>query len=150
MLAFPSQENEMTRLEGKDESNLLQRVEAPEGINYCRDHLRRKCKAGGFPQPLAISTARIAWIEAEIDEWLADKARARDQDAASRGGALRASEMAAPDFVGEVVIEPAAQGVVLQANATDTEPIGGSPRGRRLALELQARDTKPIVRRRAV
>jgi prophage regulatory protein len=121
-----------------------------KGINYCRDHLRRKCKAGEFPQPVAISTARIAWIEAEIDEWLADKAQARDQNAASRSEAVPVSEMAAPDFVGKVVIEPAAQGVVLRANATDTEPISPSPRGRRLALKLQARDTKPIVRRRAV
>jgi prophage regulatory protein len=97
-----------------------------KGIKYTRDHLRRKCRAGEFPQPVAISTARIAWIEAEIDAWLADKARARDQDEASRGEASTVSEMSAPDFVGEVVVEPAAEGVTVRADATDTEPISPS------------------------
>jgi prophage regulatory protein len=49
-----------------------------KGINYSRDHLRRKVKAGEFPKPLPISRHRIAWIEAEIDEWLAARAAERD------------------------------------------------------------------------
>ena len=83
-----------------------------KGINYSRDHLRRKSKAGEFPQPVAISAARIAWIEAEIDEWLADKARGRDQDETSRGGALPVLEMVAPSFAGKVAVEPTAQGLI--------------------------------------
>jgi prophage regulatory protein len=49
-----------------------------KGINYSRDHLRRKCKAGEFPKPIPVSDRRIAWIEAEVDEWLAARAAARD------------------------------------------------------------------------
>jgi prophage regulatory protein len=49
-----------------------------KGINYSRDHLRRKCKAGEFPKPIAVSDHRIGWIEAEVDDWLAGKKRARD------------------------------------------------------------------------
>ena len=51
-----------------------------KGINYSRDHLRRKCKAGEFPQPIALSEGRrrIAFIESEIDEWLAARAAERD------------------------------------------------------------------------
>jgi predicted DNA-binding transcriptional regulator AlpA len=49
-----------------------------KGINYSRDHLRRKCKAGEFPKPIAVSDHRIGWIEAEVDDWLASKKRARD------------------------------------------------------------------------
>jgi prophage regulatory protein len=52
-----------------------------KGINYSRDHLRRKVKAGEFPKPVPLSDCRIAWIEAEVDEWLV--ARAAERDAAT-------------------------------------------------------------------
>jgi prophage regulatory protein len=44
---------------------------------YSRDHLRRKCKAGEFPKPIHISAYRIAWVEAEIDAWLQERAGLR-------------------------------------------------------------------------
>ena len=50
-----------------------------KGINYSRDHLRRKCKAGEFPKPIAVSKHRIAWLEAEIDEWIATRAAERER-----------------------------------------------------------------------
>jgi prophage regulatory protein len=46
-----------------------------KGINYSRDHLRRKASAGEFPKPISLSAHRIAWSEASIDSWLADKER---------------------------------------------------------------------------
>jgi predicted DNA-binding transcriptional regulator AlpA len=46
-----------------------------KGINYSRDHLRRKCKNGEFPQPISLSSHRIAWFEEDLDRWLADKAQ---------------------------------------------------------------------------
>jgi predicted DNA-binding transcriptional regulator AlpA len=46
-----------------------------KGINYSRDHLRRKAKAGEFPKPVALSDRRIAWREEEVDEWLASRPR---------------------------------------------------------------------------
>ena len=49
-----------------------------KGIRYCRDHLRRKIRAGEFPEPVALSDRRIAWIEAEVDAWLAARAAERD------------------------------------------------------------------------
>jgi prophage regulatory protein len=45
-----------------------------KGIPWGRDHLRRKWKAGEFPAPLKLSNHRIAWIESDVDRWLADKA----------------------------------------------------------------------------
>jgi prophage regulatory protein len=56
----------------------FKRLGSEKGIGYSRDHLRRKCKAGDFPRPVAISDRRIAWIEAEVDAWLAAKKRKRD------------------------------------------------------------------------
>jgi prophage regulatory protein len=49
-----------------------------KGINYSRDHLRRKCNAGEFPRPIPVSDRRIAWIEKEVDQWLDARTRARD------------------------------------------------------------------------
>jgi len=55
------------------------RLKPEKGIDYCRDHLRRKVKAREFPEPIALSNRRIAWRENEIDAWLASRPRsARD------------------------------------------------------------------------
>jgi predicted DNA-binding transcriptional regulator AlpA len=51
------------------------RLKPEKGIDYCRDHLRRKVKAGEFPKPVALSDRRIAWREEEVDEWLASRPR---------------------------------------------------------------------------
>jgi prophage regulatory protein len=58
------------------------RLAPDKGIRYSRDHLRRKCKAGEFPNPVSLSGKRIAWDEAEIDAWIAAKVRIRDEMAA--------------------------------------------------------------------
>ena len=52
-----------------------------KGIVYSRDHLRRKCAAGEFPKPIALSDRRIAWVESEIEEHLKQLASQRDQAA---------------------------------------------------------------------
>lgn len=57
-------------------------LRSQKGIVYQRDHLRRKCKAGEFPQPVALSPRRIGWVESEVDGWLAALAAKRDQVAA--------------------------------------------------------------------
>jgi prophage regulatory protein len=48
-----------------------------KGVPYCRVQLRRKAKAGEFPAPISLSDRRIAWIEAEIDAWLEQRAAMR-------------------------------------------------------------------------
>ena len=49
-----------------------------KGIRYTRRHLRDLILGGRFPKPVHLSTARIAWIESEIDAWLAEKIAKRD------------------------------------------------------------------------
>jgi prophage regulatory protein len=53
------------------------------GVPWCRDHLRRKCAAGEFPKPIPISDSRIAWIEVEVDDWIALLVAERDGKAAT-------------------------------------------------------------------
>jgi Prophage CP4-57 regulatory protein (AlpA) len=53
----------------------FERLKPEKGIDYCRDHLRRKVKAREFPEPVALSNCRIPWREDEIDAWLASRPR---------------------------------------------------------------------------
>jgi prophage regulatory protein len=53
-------------------------LEPKKGIRYCRDHTRRLSKSGRFPKPVQLSNRRIAYIEEEIDAWIAAKLAARD------------------------------------------------------------------------
>jgi prophage regulatory protein len=53
-----------------------------KGIPYCREQVRRKAKAGSFPAPIPLSDRRIAWIESEVDAWLAERASRREPKAA--------------------------------------------------------------------
>jgi prophage regulatory protein len=48
-----------------------------KGICYSRVHLHRLIKKGEFVQPVALGKGRIAFIEAEVDEWLKQKAANR-------------------------------------------------------------------------
>jgi hypothetical protein len=54
----------------------------PLGVFYTRDHLRYKEARGEFPRHVTLSTRRIAWVAAEVDEWLARKVAERDQNTA--------------------------------------------------------------------
>jgi prophage regulatory protein len=57
---------------------VFERLRPEKGITYSRDHLRRKCGKGQFPKPIPLSEHRIAWVEAEVDAWLAERAAERD------------------------------------------------------------------------
>lgn len=55
----------------------FKQLKPQKGIGYSRDHLRRMVKAGKFPMPIPLSESRIAWVEAEIDDWLTSRAAQR-------------------------------------------------------------------------
>ena len=49
-----------------------------KGVPYTRRHLRDLIAAGKFPKEIKLAPGgRIAWDEAEVDQWLADKAAQR-------------------------------------------------------------------------
>ncbi|MFW6028188.1 MAG: helix-turn-helix transcriptional regulator [bacterium] len=52
-----------------------------KGICYSKPQLWRKVKAKSFPAPIKIGAARIAWVEQEIDRWIAEKIAERDREA---------------------------------------------------------------------
>jgi prophage regulatory protein len=49
------------------------------GIKFCRMHRHRLVKAGKFPPPVKIGENTNAWVESEIDNWLAARVQERDR-----------------------------------------------------------------------
>jgi len=49
-----------------------------KGIRYSRQHLHRLILAGKFPKPVKIGDNRNAWIEAEVDAYIAARIAQRD------------------------------------------------------------------------
>jgi prophage regulatory protein len=47
------------------------------GIKYSKTHLWRLSKAGKFPQPVKLGPGRNAWLESEIDDFVASRIAAR-------------------------------------------------------------------------
>lgn len=55
----------------------------PKGIAYSKVQLWRLERAGKFPQRVRLSSQRVAWVESEIDEWIAARITARRQPIAA-------------------------------------------------------------------
>jgi prophage regulatory protein len=49
----------------------------PKGIPYSREHIRRRERDGTFPMHIDLGEGRIAWLEEEIDLWIAELAAKR-------------------------------------------------------------------------
>jgi prophage regulatory protein len=48
-----------------------------KGYPYSRRHTERLVKAGLFPAPVHLGGRRVAWIEDEVDDWIAERAAER-------------------------------------------------------------------------
>jgi prophage regulatory protein len=53
-----------------------------KGARFSKVHLWRMEKDGRFPKRVALGPAKHGWIDTEIDQWIADRAAARDVEAA--------------------------------------------------------------------
>ena len=53
-----------------------------KGIVWSQPHIYRMIRAGKFPRPIKLGESTTAWIEAEIDSWLAGLAAERETTAA--------------------------------------------------------------------
>jgi predicted DNA-binding transcriptional regulator AlpA len=56
----------------------FKQLKPEKGIKYTKDYLRIKWKRGEFPVPVHLSTMHVAWVEDEIDAWLANLRATRD------------------------------------------------------------------------
>jgi prophage regulatory protein len=63
---------------------LLKRRQVLERLGVSHVTIWRLQRLGQFPPPIRISPGRVAWREADIEQWIADRARAAN-DRASQG-----------------------------------------------------------------
>lgn len=49
-------------------------------VPFTRKHILELEKAGRFPKRLQLGNRRVAWVESEIDQWLAERIAERDSD----------------------------------------------------------------------
>jgi prophage regulatory protein len=54
-----------------------------KGISYSAVHLWRLWRVGKFPKPVKLGENRNAWVESEIDKWIADRVKERDSNVAA-------------------------------------------------------------------
>src|SRR4051812_36369839 len=54
-----------------------------KGIRFSRQWIAKLVAAGKFPRPIQMGAATVGFIEAEVDEWIADRIRERDQAGAA-------------------------------------------------------------------
>jgi len=52
-----------------------------KGVTFERSWLYRLIRAGKFPKPIKLGERRIAFLEDEVDAWLAARVAERDQAA---------------------------------------------------------------------
>jgi len=48
-----------------------------KGIVWSAPHVYRMIRAGKFPRPVKLGESTSAWLEDEIDRWIADRAAER-------------------------------------------------------------------------
>ena len=61
-------------------TRLILRPEVKSRVPYSDVHIWRLEQAGVFPRRVKVGANRVAWVEAEIDQWIAERLAARDQD----------------------------------------------------------------------
>ena len=54
--------------------------EVLDRICLSKTHLYRKINAGQFPRPVPLGPQKVAFLESEVEAWMADRLRAREQD----------------------------------------------------------------------
>ena len=65
--------------------------EVAQRVGLSKTEIYRRISAGTFPQQVPLGTQRVAFVESEIEAWIAARLQARD----CREGAVQRSERAA-------------------------------------------------------
>ncbi len=61
---------------------LLTKKVVSDRVNYSGNHIDRMEADGRFPKRIKLGPNRVGWLETEVDDWIAEKARAREHQAA--------------------------------------------------------------------
>lgn len=58
---------------------LLSKKQVRERVVYSIQHITRLEQAGKFPKRIRLGENRVAWLESEIDNWIVEKTKQRDE-----------------------------------------------------------------------
>lgn len=58
---------------------LIRIHEVRNRIGYSKATIYRKVSIGEFPRPYNLGARAVAWLESEIDSWIAERVEARTQ-----------------------------------------------------------------------
>jgi prophage regulatory protein len=62
----------------RHQARLLRITDVVERTGLARASVWKQVKLGSFPAPIHITDRAVAWVDTEIDAWIADRVRARD------------------------------------------------------------------------
>jgi len=60
---------------------ILRRKQVEARTGLARSTIYDQIRAGTFPAPISLGTRAVGWIESEIDTWLAERVKQRQQAA---------------------------------------------------------------------
>ncbi len=63
----------MTNTKTTNQTRLLRWTEVQPRVGICRSQAHLLVQKGEFPAPVKLGERASAWIEAEIDEWIASR-----------------------------------------------------------------------------
>jgi prophage regulatory protein len=61
---------------------ILRRPKVEEKTGYSRSAIYQRMACGTFPKPVKLGPKAVGWIESEIDSFIAEQIRRRDEQAA--------------------------------------------------------------------
>ena len=65
--------------------------EVIDRVCLSKTHIYRKINAGQFPRPVPLGPQKIAFVESEIEDWMAARLRARETDEGAEARRERAT-----------------------------------------------------------
>lgn len=68
----------LRHMQSNENIRLISRREVQAKTSYSASHIYAKMAKGEFPVPVRISERRIAWLESEIDQWIAELIASRN------------------------------------------------------------------------
>ena len=69
--------------------------EVRDRVSFSKTHLYRKIAAGTFPRPVPLGPNKVAFLESEVDHWMAERVEAREAEEGFHQRRRRASRRAA-------------------------------------------------------
>ena len=69
-------------------------AEVIDRVSFSKTHIYRKIASGTFPRPVPLGPQKIAFLEQEIEQWMAERLRARAAGEGAEERRERASMLA--------------------------------------------------------